>query len=354
MSGELAIRTGWRALVGLAALAAAACGDHGDLPMRAPSIRVAQDHPLADQLWPALLQHCRRNPSCDPMSDFGLGAGEASGIEGYSTWFAESPAVLENGDEFGPRIRVSLSAYRGVGGDAGRPLALAEREANLRAFRDGQSRLTIEYRASGGKLAPYFFSVRTQQLVLGVPGVEPEMSREELVAASGAYVESWVWPDGERGAEIELVADDEVVLRARSVGNPSRTTWSGEEPEEIGFEPWVFVAQGALGEEAGAGLLEALTGDGFIKMTVRAPDQRVVFSDSFAAGGHEQALAAALEALRDPEARLALTERCAPFVAWDNDDWARAEVSPAQKTCDPLTSFSRQRILDQQPSGSPM
>lgn len=337
----------------LVVLGAAACGDHGDLPVRAPSIRVAEDHPLADQLWPSLLQHCRRNPSCDPMSVFGLGEGEASGIAVYSTWFAESARVLENGATFGPRIRVSLGAYRGEGGDAGRPISPAEREANLRAYRDAQSRLTIEYRMPDDALRPYFASLRTQQVVLAVPGLDPEMSRDELVEATRAHVESWVWPDGGVGAEVTLSADGATILAARTPGNPSRTVWRGEEPEDLGFEPWVFSVQQELDGAEDSVLLAALKREGFIKLEVRAPDGALVFSDSFAAGGHEAALEEAMAALGDPLVGLPLTERCAAFAEWTNDDWARAEVSPAEETCDPLTSVSRERILDQQPSGSP-
>ena len=338
--------------ISVAVLAAlGGCGNHGDLPVQAPSIRVAEDHPLADLLWPSLLQHCRRNPSCDPMSAFGVGAGEASGVATYSTWFAESADVLDNGEEFGARIRVSLGAYRGVGGEAGRPLSPIEREANLRAYRDAQSRLTVEYRGQDGEFAPYFVSVRTQQVVLGIPGLDAEMSREEIVDVTRAQVEGWVWPDGGVGAEIELASGGEVLLTAHSVGAPSRTVWKGEEPEALGFEPWAFSMQAPIEDDSA--LLAALTREGFIKLTVRAPDGGVVFSDSFAAGGHGQALAEAMAALRDDKVRLPLTERCAAFVEWDNDAWAKAEVSPAEKTCDPLTSISRQRILDQQPSESP-
>lgn len=341
----------WR-VTGVAVLAAlGGCGNHGDLPVQAPSIRVAEDHPLADVLWPSLLQHCRRNPSCDPMSAFGVGAGEASGVAVYSTWFAESADVLDNGDEFGARIRVSLGAYRGVGGEAGRPLSPIEREANLRAYRDAQSRLTVEYREQNDEFIPYFVSVRTQQVVLEPAGVDAEMSREEIVSATRALVEGWVWPDGGVGAEIELAAAGEVLFAERSVGAPSRTVWKGEEPEAIGFEPWVFSVQAPI--DADSALLGALMGEDFIRLTVRTPDGRVVFSDSFAAGGHRQALGEARTALADLHVRLPLTERCAPFADWDNDTWAKTSVSPAQKTCDPLTSISRQRILDQQPSASP-
>lgn len=344
----------WKVLVPLlAAMCAVACGDHGDLPVRAPSIRVAADHPLGDRLWPVLLQHCRRNPSCDPMSVFGLGAGEASGVAVYSTWFAESADTLENGAAFGPRIRVSLGAYRGEGGAAGRPMSPAERETNLRAYRDAQSRLTIEYRMPEDEPRPFFVSVRTQQVVLGVPGLEPEMPRDELVTATRAHVETWRWPDGGVGAEVTLSAGDETILAGRTTGNPSRTVWRGEEPEDLGFEPWVFSVQQELGGSEDSVLLAALKREGFIKLEVRTPDGALVFSDSFAAGGHEEALTEALAALSDPRVSLPLTDRCAAYVEWDNDDWARAEVSPAEATCDPLTSVSRERILDQQPSESP-
>ncbi len=343
-----------RAACGLLAAGLVGCGDHGDLPVRAPSIRVASDHPLADVLWPSLLQHCRRNPSCDPMSAFGLGAGEASGVAGYSTWFAERADVLEDGERFGARVRVSLEASRGEGGEAGRPLKSSELEPNLRALRDGRSRLTIEYRERGGQLVPYFVSIRTQQVVLDVPGLSEETPRDELVAATRSEVEGWSWPGGERGAEIFLSQEGEVLLAVRSTGGPSRTTWKGEEPEAIGFEPWVFAAQLELEDGGVAPLVAALKGDGFVRLTVRAPDGGVVLRDAFAAGGHEAALAEAVEALADAKVREPLTERCAAFAGWDNDDWAIANVSPAEATCDPLTSVSRQRILDQQPSASPM
>lgn len=333
----------------------AACDGPGEKVVRAPAISVAEGHPLADQLWPALLQHCRRNPSCDPMSTFGAGIGEASGISGFSSWFAERADVLSDGEVFGDRIRVSLYAYRGEGGAAGRPVRVSEREGNLRAYRDGLSRLTIEYRRTAGVLVPYFASVRTQQVVFDVPGVAQLNERSEVLAATAAYVENWVWSDGGQGAEIELSIGGRTVFVGRSTGGGSRTVFADEEVETIPLEPWTFVVQEELAGRHENALIDALSGDGFVRLMVRAPDGGVVLEDSFAVGGHVDALAEAEQALADPKIDLALTERCARFVGWDNDDWAGAEgLSPAEESCDPLTDLSRRRILDQQPSGSPM
>lgn len=337
------------------AIVAAACDGPGEGPVRAPSVNVAEGHPLADQLWPALLQHCRRNPSCDPMSAFGVGENQASGIALYSTWFAEKAVSLEDGDQFGDRVRISLFAYRGEGGEAGRPLSVREREGNLRAYRDGLSRLTIEYREIGGEMAPLFASVRTQQVVFDVPGVEEMGRREDIVEATRAHVDNWVWPSGDRGVEIELSGESAPLLNGLTAGGASRTTWEGEDPEVEAREPWTFLLQAPLESRADAPLVEALRGDGFVRMVVRAPDGGVVLRDAFAAGGHEAALAEAMAALEDERIALPLTERCARFVGWDNDDWATAEgLSPSEETCDPLTDIGRRRILDQQPSGSPM
>ncbi len=352
LKGFVPVRAG---VLAIAALMASACDGPGERMVRAPAVVVAEGHPLGDALWPALLQHCRRNPSCDPMSAFGLGAGEASGIALYSTWFAETADVLEDGAQFGDRIRISSFASRGEAGSVGRPLSVGEREGNLRAYRDGLSRLTIEYRVRDGAAAPKFASVRTQQVVIAAPGVEEGAPREDVVAATKARVEGWEWPSGARGVEIELSADGDVLLSGLTEGGASRTTWKGEEPEALDYEPWTFLIQAPLESGGEAPLVQTLRGDGHIRMVVQTPNGDVVISDAFAAGGHEAALAEALAALADPKIRLPLTERCAAYVGWDNDDWADAEgLSPAEETCDPLTDITRQRILDQQPSGSPM
>ncbi|MDZ4762381.1 MAG: hypothetical protein SGJ21_15060, partial [Alphaproteobacteria bacterium] len=92
------------------------------MPKRSLSGQVARDHPDAGALWPVLLQHCLRAASCDPMSNFGEGAGQASGIIGSTTYFVETAkAVREGGRDQGAAITLSLQADRGRGGQAGRP-----------------------------------------------------------------------------------------------------------------------------------------------------------------------------------------------------------------------------------------
>jgi hypothetical protein len=96
------------------ALALAACGPPAGTPRRTEASEVAAGHPEAARLWPALLQHCLRNPDCDPMSRFSEGAGEASGVVGSATWFA----AIEDAPGEG-RILISLHGLRGQGGARG-------------------------------------------------------------------------------------------------------------------------------------------------------------------------------------------------------------------------------------------
>src|SRR5688572_3257454 len=61
--------------------------------------------------WPQMLAHCLRSPDCDPMSEVGEGAGEASNHAGEVTWFASADANT------GARLVVGLHASRGRGGE---------------------------------------------------------------------------------------------------------------------------------------------------------------------------------------------------------------------------------------------
>ncbi|MEQ1610269.1 MAG: hypothetical protein ABL956_15065, partial [Hyphomonadaceae bacterium] len=92
----------------LCVLALAACEPKG--PQIAESAKVVED-----AAFPAIAQafmrlHCLRSPHCDPTSDYGQGAGQASGLSGATAWFVETKeAVKEGGEDYGAAI--TLSAY---------------------------------------------------------------------------------------------------------------------------------------------------------------------------------------------------------------------------------------------------
>ena len=95
-----------------AALVLAGCEPEG--PREADSRRVVAGAENPGVAWPIMLAHCMRSQACDPLSDFGQGAGQASGQVGAAAWFAETrDAVKEGGEDHGAAIAISLFGVRG-------------------------------------------------------------------------------------------------------------------------------------------------------------------------------------------------------------------------------------------------
>ena len=343
-------RAAARTLVGLAVLAVGAC-DMGDPDpvMRARAARVAEDHPEAGRLWPALLKNCLRNPSCDPVGEFSDGAGQASGLSALTYWFAETSDIVEGGRDYGARVRLTLLTYRGWGGAAGRPLTRDEMQRNLRALRDGRARLTIEYRMPGQALEPYFLSFVSPVVHLDPPEaweLPKKKVREKLTERTQDLIDSWIWPNGEAGARIELSQGGTVLFSQVSPGMPAALDLTSDQEKELVSEPWIFLAFANVRDAPADALLAALRTDEPIDLSITTPDGRLIFADRIGARGFEAAASEALAALADPKIAEPLTERCASFVDWDNDAWASAAVSPAEASCDPLSEEDRARILD--------
>lgn len=83
---------------------------------------------------------------CDPTSDYGQGAGQASGVAGSVSWFAETAQVVkEGGQDYGAALTLSAYATRGQGGPAGRPLTVDELPNSFTAAKAKRSTLSVEF-----------------------------------------------------------------------------------------------------------------------------------------------------------------------------------------------------------------
>ncbi|MEP7210997.1 MAG: hypothetical protein ABI740_09190 [Alphaproteobacteria bacterium] len=350
------LRTSGRALgLALAALAlVGACEENTSLPRVAVSSHVAENDPNHGVLWPILLQHCLRSPSCDPMGRFSEGAGQASNVIGAVDYFAESADVVkEGGKDYGGRITLSMFAPRGIGGPAGRPLSLDESSPDLRGPRNRQSWLSIEYRAPSGEPEPYFLAFRSAQLALGVPGVAGLKTQEAIANRTGDYVAAMSWGkdpaskegDGQdrSGAKIEIRGKAGVLLTGYSIGLASNEKVKNEDAAKRGFEPWSFYFARNLRDDkaALAGLMKAIAAGETLKLTISAPNG-VMLQDVIYTVGYPAALKEATAALKDPRLSQPITERCAMYIGRSAADWNKLEVSAADRTCDPRSPEQRQ------------
>jgi len=331
-------------VAGLAALMlVAACGPEG--PKRAASERVVAASANPGAMWPLMLQHCLRTRSCDPMSDFGQGAGQASGSVEQATWFAESADVVkEGGQDYGASIKLNLHGTRGQGGKAGRPLTIDETVSDLRGANARRSTLTIEYRTPGGGAPePYGLAFMSAQLRLPVPNMQVAKSQEALADMTGAFVEAMKWPDGEGGAKVEIAGKAGVVFSGYSWGIAAADISDNEEALERGFEPWVFYVPQNIRDEPVTALLNAIGAGETLSLKITAPDGGVMLSDAIYTAGYAGALREATEALADPELARPIAERCARFEAERPEFWKIANVTAALRVCDPRTVEQKQR-----------
>ena len=330
----------------LAVFALAACEPAKE---KVGALKVTEGAPDPGALWPVMLQHCLRSPSCDPMSDFGQGVGQASGRVDQADFFVETAGVVkEGGQDYGAALTLSLYGIRGEGGAAGRPLSIDEAPLNLRANKARRSTLSIEYRTpGGGKPEPYFLTFHSAQLVLTVPGVEKGKSQEEIASITAAWIEGLTWPSGDTGAKIEISGKGGALYTGYSAGIGVFESIETEDAVRRGFEPWWLYAPRNLRDEPLPGLMKAIEAGDTLSLKVTAPDGGVMLSDAFYTGGYSEALRHATAALADPEIGRPIQERCVRFADEKDEFWKIADVAPALLVCDPRTL--EQKYIDGAP-----
>lgn len=343
------------ALISLGLLAMLGGCEDKSLPKIVAASHVAENAPNRGVLWPILLQHCERNPTCDAAGKFGEGAGEASNIVGAVRYFAQSAEVVkEDGRDYGARITLSVIAPRGVGGQAGRPLTQDEAPSDLRAAKARESWLSIEYRTPPptGDPKPYFLTFRSAQLALGVTGAASAKSRNEIKTLTEAEVSRWSWgknnqDEAAKGAKIEISGKAGVLFSGYSIGLPANAELDNETALRQRYEPWIFYVSRNLRED-GAGLaplMQALQAGETLSLSISSPSGPIL-RDFIYASGYPDALKEAAAALKDT-ARIAepITRRCQTYVGqgtaiWDELGPALADA-PANHTCDPRSPEER-------------
>ncbi|MEQ1781984.1 MAG: hypothetical protein ABMA14_11535 [Hyphomonadaceae bacterium] len=294
------------AVLSIVALAATACEPTG--PKRAASDAVVADVADKGAVWPLLLQHCLRSPACDPMSDFGEGAGEASNSVGSVAWFAQvREKVGEGGEDYGAKAELSLFGTRGVGGKAGRPLTIDELPDNLGGARAKRSTLTIDYRAPSDVLEPYGLQVISPFLT-GVPAGLDE-------------------------AKLEIVGAEGVLFSATAGGMAAAET-----PVNGGYKApgaMVFFASQNIRDEPVPKLMAALTKGESLSLRLKSADGETLLQGALYADGYAAALEQASAALNDAGIGKPIVERCAPLMNKDDAFWRVANIVPASLVCDP-------------------
>jgi len=350
-AGRDLMRVGVVAVLALAGLLVS-CGPD-NRPKQAMANRVVKDEPNSGALWPVMLQHCLRKPDCDPMSDFGHGAGQASGVAGSTVYFVESADVVrEGGEDYGAALTLSVYGPRGQGGAVGRPLTLDESPSNLRGTNARRSTLTVEYRTPGGG-APeaYFFSFRSALTAIGVPGVSEAKTQEAIMNATSAYLDGMKWPDDASpeayGAKLTVTGEKgRVLLTGYTSGIAYGALTPDAQAVKRGFEPWWFYVGRNLRDEPAADLMKALMAGEPVSFSLTTPTGAVILEDGVYTDGFADALKLASEALADPLLATPLTERCAATAGMHDRCWDLAKVTPILRSCD--TRTAQQHEADRQ------
>ena len=296
----------------LAALAVTACEPAG--PKRAASDAVVAGVADKGAAWPLLLQHCLRSPACDPMSDFGDGAGEASNSVGSVVWFAQvREKVGEGGQDYGAKAELSLLGVRGVGGKAGRPLTIDELPDNLGGARAKRSALTVDYRAPSDVLEPYALQVISPFLTGVAKGVDE--------------------------AKLEIVGSEGVLFSVMAGGMAAAET-----PVNGGYkapDAMVFYASQNIRDEPLPKLLAALAKGESLSLRLTAANGETMLQDALYADGYAAGLEQASAALNDDGIAKPVVERCAALMNKDDAFWRVAKVVPASLVCDPRLAEQR-------------
>ncbi len=300
--------TGSLHVVLLAAVLATACEPTG--PQRAASDAVVADVDDKGAAWPLLLQHCLRSPNCDPMSNFGDGAGEASNTIGSVAWFVQvREKVGEGGQDYGAKAELSLFGGRSIGGKAGRPLTIDELPDNLGGARAKRSTLTIDYRAPSDVLEPYGLQVISPFLTGVAAGVEE--------------------------AKLEIAGAEGVLFSVMAGGMAAAET-----PVNGGYkapDAMVFFASQNIRDEPLPKLLAALAKGESLSLRLKSADGETMLQDALYADGYAAALEQASAALNDAGITKPIVERCAPLMNKDDAFW-RTSLSSFPSTshvCDP-------------------
>jgi len=256
--------------------------------------------------WPLMLQHCLRSPHCDPASDFGKGAGQASGLSGSVAWFSETRDVVkEGGQDYGAAVTLSVFGVRGVGGKGGRPLTIDELPNSLAGANAKRSTLAIEYRTPGGG-APEAYGLQFRSAWLTIRSGEIDEATLEISGQAGVLLS---------GAAGALPAEDKTVAK--------------------GLDPVTFFYPRNLRDEPLPALMAALAAGETLSLKLVAADGGVLLQDALYAHGYDGALLQGTNALADPEIAHTIEERCARFAAEKDAFWKLADVTPALLVCDP-------------------
>jgi hypothetical protein len=319
------------------ALALAGCGPEGRREAESRRVVAGAENPGA--AWPIMLAHCMRSQICDPLSDFGKGAGQASGQVDAAAWFAETKdTVKEGGEDYGAAITVNLFGVRGEGGAAGRPVTMEEAPSNLRGPIARRSTLSVEYRTPVGlKPEPYGLQVITPHFNLAVPGIAAAKGDAALEAATFAHVDAMRWDGGNEGARIVVAGKSGVLFDGYS-GGMAKPPKDGEVRS---FMPWQFYASRNLRDEPLPALLAALDVGETLTLTVTAPDGAQMLGDIIYTTGYGGALQEAGQALADSEIARPIPERCSRFTKEKPEFWKIADVTAALRVCDPRTIEER-------------
>jgi hypothetical protein len=279
-----------------------------ETPRRAASDAVVANVDDAGAAWPLLLQHCLNQPSCDPMSDFGTGVGEASGVAGSVAWHAQTREVVAEGaEDYGPRLVLALYGQRGTGGEAGRPLTIDELPDNLGGRKAKRSTLAIEYRSPSQAPEPYHLQFVSPFLT----GVAAEVEE----------------------AKLEIIGQDGVLWTAMAAGMPPPPT-----PVNGRYTPpkmMVFHASRNLRDEALPALMAALARGDTLSVKLIDANGAVMLQDVLYTDGYGTAAGHAAASQDDPEIALPIVERCARFASEPDDFWKVANVTEALMVCDP-------------------